>query len=379
MPHRSSGRNRKRALITGVTGQDGSYLAELLIAKGYSVYGLVRRASSFNTGRIDGIIEKYAPERFTWRRGDMTDEASLTKALLEIRPDEIYDLAAQSHVKVSFEIPVYTADVDALGTFRLLEAVRSSGLNSRIYHASSSEMFGSSPAPQAENTVFKPRSPYAISKLAAHQICGNYREAYGMWISSGIMFNHESPRRGETFVTRKITRAVSRIALGAKRNFSLGNLESKRDWGFAPEYVELMWRVLQLDHPDDFVISTGEAHTVREFVEKAFEEIGVELEWNGRGLEERGSIKRINRSDFLRTMRVGKRDVVVTVAQENFRATDVVDLLGDSSKARRVLGWNPKVRFRDLVKIMMRSDLQNTRLLLDGTRHHNEEWREFIV
>ena len=366
----------KTALITGATGQDGSYLTEFLIGKGYKVWGLVRRSSSFNTGRIDHVIEMNSPSRFDWRRADLTDEASLTRTLLEIEPDEIYNLGAQSHVKISFEIPVYTFDVDALGVLRLLEAVRSAGLTSKIYQAGSSEMFGSSPPPQSESSLFQPRSAYAIAKTAAHYVCTNYREAYGMWISNGILFNHESPRRGEIFVTRKISRAVARVFHGLQSGIVLGNLDAKRDWGYAPEYVEMMWKMLQTRRPDDFVVATGEAHSVQDFVEEAFKMMGVSLKWDGKGLEKKAIVESI--SSRGRGTKITKGDVVVKVSPDNLRPTDTDFLLGDSSKAKSALGWSPKVKFKDLVGIMVNADIRNVSMLLEGTRKHNEEWRDHL-
>lgn len=367
----------KTALITGVTGQDGSYLAESLIKKGYKVWGIVRRSSSFNTGRINQIIESLSPDPFDWRRADLTDESSLTKVLMEVEPDEIYNLGAQSHVKVSFEVPVYSFDVDALGTLRLLEAVKSSSLNCRIYQAGSSEMFGSAPPPQNEESPFKPRSAYAIAKTAAHHACVTYRDAYGMWISNGILFNHESPRRGETFVTRKISRAVARIFYGVQSQVLLGNLDSKRDWGYAPEYVEIMWAMLQQRKPDDYVIATGEAHSVQEFVEEAFAKIGVILKWSGNGIGRKALVESFEDGRGPR-MKIKKNDVVLSVSPDYLRPNEVDFLQGDSARARKKLGWNPKVKFKDLVRIMVDADIRNAGLLLDGTRKHNEEWREHL-
>ncbi len=355
----------KKALITGITGQDGSYLVEFLLNKDYSVFGTVRRSSSFNTGRIDHLIENYPPDRFEFFRGDITDINSLIGILKQVEPDEIYNLAAQTHVKVSFDIPVYTFDTLAPGTLKLLEAVRCLGLKCRIYQAGSSEMFGSSPPPQNENTPFCPRSPYAIGKVAAHYFCANYREAYNMWIANGILFNHESPRRGETFVTRKVTRAVARIKLGIEDKLYLGNLEAKRDWGYAPDFVEAMWLILQQDEPGDFVIATGESHSVRELVEEAFQSAGFSLIWEGKGLEEKGTDAKTGR-------------VLVEVHPKYFRPTDVEFLLGDATKARETLGWEPGVRFRELVTIMVNADTERERMLLEGTRAFNEVWRTHI-
>ena len=321
----------KRALITGVTGQDGSYLAELLLDKGYEVYGIVRRSSSFNTGRIDAIYQDpHARDyRFKLIYGDLNDASSLNKILRTVRPDEIYNLGAQSHVRVSFDIPEYTAEVDALGTVRLLEAIRESGLAPRFYQASSSELFGSSPPPQSERTPFHPRSPYAVAKLYAYWITVNYREAYGMFACNGILFNHESPRRNETFVTRKITRAAARIKLGLQDRLFLGNLDARRDWGFAGDYVEAMWRMLQVDQADDFVIATGETHTVRELLDVAFGRLG--LDWQR----------------------------YVEIDPRYFRPAEVDDLCGDMSKARRLLGWEPRVRFHELVTRMVDADFED--------------------
>ncbi|MDG6951803.1 MAG: GDP-mannose 4,6-dehydratase [Nitrososphaerota archaeon] len=365
------------ALITGVTGQDGSYLAEFLLSKGYRVWGLQRRSSSFNTARIDGLIADPKAKFDMWR-ADLTDQSSLIQILHETKPDEIYNLGAQTHVKVSFEIPTYTFDTDATGTLRLLEAVRALGLGSKIYQASSSEMFGSSPPPQNESTPFSPRSPYAVAKVAAYHLCVNYRDAYGIWIANGILFNHESPRRGETFVTRKISRAVARIALGVQRYVVLGNIDAKRDWGYAPEYVQVMWRMLQRKDPDDYVVATGEAHTVREFAERAFGEVGIALKWEGDGHETKGIVESTSGSEFNGHMKVGRGDRVIVTSKEYFRPTEADYLMGDSSKARAKLGWRPKVGFDELVKLMVRADVRGTFLLLEGTRKHKEEWREFL-
>jgi GDPmannose 4,6-dehydratase len=329
------------ALITGITGQDGSYLTELLLEKGYRVFGLLRRASTFNTGRIDHIIQNVDSQRFDLVRGDLTDASSLGRLLRIIRPNEIYHLGAQSHVMVSFEIPEYTVDTAALGTMRLLESVREVGIAPRIYNASSSEMFGSTPPPQTEYSPMSPRSPYAAAKLCAFQLCRVYREAYGMWIANGILFNHESPRRGETFVTRKISRAVARIKLGIQENLSLGNLDSRRDWGYAPEYVDAMWRMLRLEEPDDFVVATGESHTVREFVEEAFRHVGLEY-----------------------------KEYVITDPRF-LRPLEVDDLRGDPSKAAALLNWRPRTTFRKLVHNMVDADVQRERILLEGTARHN--------
>jgi GDPmannose 4,6-dehydratase len=317
----------KSALITGITGQDGSYLAELLLAKGYEVHGIVRRVSSFNTDRIDNIYDPADPgRRVNLHYGDLTDSVALVNLIREIRPDEVYNLGAQSHVRVSFDIPEYTGDTTGLGTVRLLEAIRASIVTTRFYQASSSEMFGAAPPPQSEATPFHPRSPYACAKVFAFHTTVNYREAYGLFAANGIAMNHESPRRGENFVTRKITRAVARIEAGLQDSLQLGNLDARRDWGYAPEYVEAMWMMLQHSEPDDFLIATGESHSVRDLCEKAFAHAG--LDWE----------KYVRHDERLE------------------RPSEVDDLRGDASKAKRVLGWEPKVRFAELVEIMVDAD-----------------------
>ena len=341
---------RKTALITGVTGQDGAYLAELLLDKGYLVHGIKRRSSSFNTERVDHLYRDphLGEARFRLHFGDMTDATNLIRLLQETQPDEIYNLAAQSHVAVSFETPEYTANSDALGTLRLLEAIRilDLGGQARFYQASTSELYGNAPElPQSETTPFAPRSPYAAAKLYAYWITVNYREAYGFHASNGILFNHESPIRGETFVTRKITRAVAAISLGMQETLYLGNLDAKRDWGHARDYVEGMWRILQQDEPDDYVLATGENHSVREFVELAFAQIGRKLEWRGAGVEEVG--RDSESGDFL-----------VKVDPRYFRPTEVDSLLGDARKAREVLDWRHRTSFAKLVKDMVDRDLQ---------------------
>jgi GDPmannose 4,6-dehydratase len=330
--------NMKKALITGITGQDGSYLAELLLEKGYEVHGLKRRASSLNTDRVDHLyVDPHsAGARMFLHYADLTDGSSLGNLIHDIRPDEIYNLGAQSHVMVSFEVPEYTAESVAIGTLRLLEAIRRAGLSCRFYQASSSEMFGSTPPPQSENTAFHPRSPYACAKLFGHNITVNYRESYGLHASCGILFNHESPRRGETFVTRKITRAVARIKLGLENKLYLGNLDARRDWGYAPDYVRAMWLMLQQDQPDDCVIGTGEAHSVRDFAELAF--AAADLDWRQ----------------------------YVEVDPRYFRPAEVDYLLADASKARRVLGWEPSVSFENLVRIMVESDRAELERKLKG-------------
>jgi GDPmannose 4,6-dehydratase len=328
----------KKALIIGITGQDGSYLAELLLARGYEVHGLKRRSSSFNTGRVDHLYADLHEDqsRLLLHFGDLADPGSLSPLMYDIRPDEIYNLGAQSHVKVSFEIPGYTADVVAVGTLRILEAIHRTSLNCRFYQASSSEMFGSTPAPQSEKTVFHPRSPYGCAKVFGHNITVNYRESYGMHASCGILFNHESPRRGETFVTRKITRAVARIKAGLQDKLYLGNLDALRDWGYAPDYVRAMWLMLQQEQPGDYVIGTGEMHTVREFCELAFDAAG--MDW----------------SKF------------VDVDQRYFRPAEVDVLLADPSLAREVLGWEPSVTFAQLVRIMVAADLADVNRQMSG-------------
>jgi GDPmannose 4,6-dehydratase len=327
-----------KALITGCTGQDGSYLTEFLLDKGYEVHGLKRRASSFNSDRLDHIYQDFheAGARFFLHYADLTDGSSLATLLYELRPDEIYNLGAQSHVKVSFEIPEFTADVVACGTLRLLEAMRRTDVKCRFYQASSSEMFGSAPPPQSETTAFHPRSPYACSKIFAHNITVNYRESYGLYASSGILFNHESPRRGETFVTRKISRAVGHIKHGLQQKLYLGNLDARRDWGYARDYVRAMWLMLQQNTPDDFVVGTGEAHTVREFVEKAFAYAG--LDWRQH----------------------------VEVDSRYLRPAEVDYLCADPTKARKVLGWEPTVTFEELVRIMVDADMKGVAARLHG-------------
>jgi GDPmannose 4,6-dehydratase len=343
-------KNGKRALVTGITGQDGSYLAELLLGKGYEVWGTVRRSSSFNTGRIDHLYQDPHEQDLRLRLvyADLNDASSLNRLLKTVQPHEIYNLGAQSHVKVSFDVPEYTAEVTGLGTVRLLEAMRELGIQARFYQASSSELFGRTlQSPQNESTPFYPRSPYAASKAYAFHITRNYREAYGFFAVNGILFNHESPRRGETFVTRKITRAVGRIVAGDQERLYLGNLDARRDWGFAGDYVDAMWRMLQAETPEDFVVSTGESHTVREFCERAFARAGISLSWQGKEASEKGLGPD------------GK--VMVEVDPHYFRPTEVDALLGDASKARRVLGWRPVASFEELVAMMVDSDLELAR------------------
>ena len=344
----------KKALITGVTGQDGSYLAEFLLEKGYEVHGIIRRSSSYNLDRIESLVNEEIEglnnqENFHLHYGDITDTSNVIRLISEIRPDEIYNLGAQSHVKVSFDVPEYTADVDGVGTLRILEAVRILGLTetTRIYQASTSELYGKvQEVPQKETTPFYPRSPYGVAKIYGFWITKNYRESYNMFAVNGILFNHESERRGETFVTRKITLAAARIAQEKQETLYLGNLDSLRDWGYAKDYVECMWLILQHDKPEDFVIATGEMHTVREFTTLAFKHVGIELEWVGEGIEEKGIDKA-----------TGK--VLVAVDPKFFRPADVEQLLGDPTKAKTLLGWNPtKTSFEELVRIMVEEDMK---------------------
>lgn len=359
---------QKVALITGITGQDGSFLAEFLLDKGYDVHGIIRRSSSFNTGRIEHLYFNEWVRDMKRRRlinlhyGDMTDSSSLIRIIQELQPDEIYNLAAQSHVKVSFEVPEYTADTDAIGTLRLLEAVRMLGLDkkTRIYQASTSELFGQvQEVPQRETTPFYPRSPYGCAKLYGYWITKNYRESYGMYAVNGILFNHESERRGETFVTRKITLAVARISAGLQDKLYLGNLNARRDWGYARDYVECMWLILQQDEPDDFVIATGEFHSVREFTEHAFARAGITLRWEGEGVDEKG-------------IDIATGRVLVEVDPKYFRPCEVEQLLGDPTKARTKLGWNPrKTSFEQLVHIMVDHDM-------DMIRKHGSESERMI-
>ena len=344
----------KKALISGVTGQDGSYLAEFLLNKGYEVHGIKRRASSFNTERIDHIYQDphVKERRFFLYYGDMTDATNLIRLVQKIQPDEIYNLAAMSHVQVSFEMPEYTANTDGLGALRLLEAIRILGLEkkTKFYQASTSELFSGKPgeAPQNERTPFYPRSPYGVAKLYAYWITVNYREAYNIFACNGILMNHESPRRGETFVTRKITMAATRISLGLQDKLYLGNLNAKRDWGHSKDSVEAMWLMLQQPEPDDYVIATGKQHSVREFCQLAFKELGIDLEWQGEGLQEKGIDKK-----------TGK--VIVEIDPRYFRPTEVESLLGDSTKAREKLGWRPKTSFQELIKEMVQSDLEEAK------------------
>lgn len=356
----------KKALITGVTGQDGSYLAEFLLAKGYQVHGIIRRASSFNTHRIDHIYVDPHEDKtnFFLHYGDLTDPGVLSEIIWKVQPDEIYNLGAQSHVKVSFDMPEFTANVTGLGAIRLLDAIRRSGIKTKFYQASSSEMFGASPPPQNEKTPFYPRSPYAAAKLYAYWMTVNYREAYGIFACNGILFNHESPRRGETFVTKKITKALVNILLGRQKRLYLGNLDSKRDWGFAPEYVEMMWLMLQQDAPDDYVVGTGTCYSVRDFVEKSFEYVGIEIEWQGEGLKELGIVRSIKNSsnNFVKT-----GDVLIKIDPEYFRPTEVVSLMADITKAKKQLNWEPRITFDELVKIIVDYDMKYAGLTPIGT------------
>jgi GDPmannose 4,6-dehydratase len=353
----------KKALITGVTGQDGSYLAELLLAKNYEVHGIKRRASLFNTARIDHIYEDphVAENNFFLHYGDLSDTSNLNRILCEVRPDEVYNLGAMSHVAVSFESPEYTADVDGLGTLRLLEAIRFFGLeeHTRFYQASTSELYGLvQETPQRETTPFYPRSPYAVAKLYAYWITVNYREAYGMYACNGILFNHESPRRGETFVTRKITRGLSNIAQGLEQQLFLGNIDALRDWGHARDYVEMQWLMLQQDKPEDFVIATGRQHSVRQFVQQAARELGITIAWQGEGVHERGIVAAIH-GDKAPGVVVGQP--IVAVDPQYFRPTEVDTLLGDPGKARDRLGWEPRTSFDAMVQEMVAHDLDSAR------------------
>jgi len=338
----------KKALITGITGQDGSYLAEFLLEKGYEVHGIIRRSSTFNTWRINHLYHDiHEKSKLRLHYGDLTDATNLIRLIKQIQPDEIYNLAAQSHVQVSFEKPEYTANGDGLGILRILEAVRLLDLTDRtkIYQASTSELFGkAAETPQKETTPFYPRSPYAAAKLYAYWIIKNYREAYNIFACNGILFNHESPRRGQTFVTRKITMGLSKIKFGMQDKLFLGNLDSRRDWGYAPEYIESMWLMLQQDKPDDYIVATGESHSVREFIEEACRILGIDIEWQGEGINEKGIDKKTGQT-------------IIEIDPKYFRPTEVDLLLGDASKAERILGWKAKTTFKELVKIMIESDM----------------------
>lgn len=339
----------KKAFITGITGQDGSYLTEFLLEKGYEVHGMIRRSSSFNTKRIDHLFEnkEIGNKTLFLHHGDLTDSSNLNRLIEKIKPDEIYNLGAQSHVQVSFEVPEYTAETDGIGTLRILDAIRETGVKCRFYQASTSELFGGMPgtAPQSEKTPFYPRSPYSAAKLYAYWITVNYREGYDLYACNGILFNHESPRRGETFVTRKITRAVASIVAGKQEKLSLGNLDSKRDWGFAGDYVEAMWLMLQQDKPQDYVIATGKTYTVKEFVERSFKEVGIDLQWKGQGVEEVGFDAKSG-------------NILVDINPRYFRPTEVDLLWGDPTKAETELGWKRKVDLQSLIHMMVESDLK---------------------
>lgn len=368
--------SKKKALITGITGQDGSYLTEILLEKGYEVHGIIRRSSSFNTQRIDHLFRNpdIQGKSLFLHHGDVVDTSNLNRLLEKIEPDEIYNLAAQSHVKVSFEVPDYTAQVDALGTLRFLDAIRETGLGkqTKFYQASTSELYGKvQEVPQTETTPFYPRSPYGVAKLYAYWIIVNYREAYNIFACNGILFNHESPRRGETFVTRKITRAATRIVLGMQDKLTLGNLNAKRDWGYAPEYCEGMWRILQHDTPEDFVLATGKTNTVRDFVAESFMNLGVNIEWHGEEENEKGIIKSVDIEKFdsllkssnyannfsSKNINLKEGDVIVEVSPGYYRPTEVELLIGDPKKAKEKLGWEPKTELNQLIEIMIKSDL----------------------
>ena len=339
----------KKALITGITGQDGSYLAELLLGKGYEVHGIIRRASTFNTSRIDHLYTDphINGVKLFLHYGDLSDGSNINRILEKVRPDEIYHLGAQSHVRVSFDIPEYTGDVSGLGTLRILDAIRETGIKTKFYQASSSEMFGKAlEIPLKETTPFYPRSPYGVAKVYAYWITKNYREAYNLFACNGILFNHESPRRGETFVTRKITRGLARIKLGKEKRLYLGNLDAKRDWGYAKDFVEGMWLILQQDKPDDYLLATNETHTVREFAEETAKHFGFDLVWKGKGVKEKGVDKKTG-------------ETIIEIDPKYFRPAEVDILLGDYSKAKKQLGWEPKVRFNELVKIMAKADYEN--------------------
>ncbi|MDO8527280.1 MAG: GDP-mannose 4,6-dehydratase [Deltaproteobacteria bacterium] len=337
----------KKALITGITGQDGSYLTELLLEKGYEVHGIIRRSSSFNTKRIDHLDWQQPSSRLKLHYGDLSDSSNLNQILKTVAPDEIYNLGAQSHVHISFQVPENTAQTNAIGTLRLLDAIREEGLKTKMYQASSSELFGKvAESPQTEKTPFRPRSPYACAKLFAYWTTINYREAYNLFACNGILFNHESPRRGETFVTKKVTRAAARIRKEKQDKLYIGNLSAKRDWGYAKEYVEAMWRILQQKEPDDFVIATGETHTIRELCEVAFGFVGIELEWQGEGIHEKGVDRKTGKT-------------LIEVDPKYFRPTEVDLLMGDISKAREKLGWEPKIRFKELIRLMVDYDMEH--------------------
>lgn len=359
----------KKALITGITGQDGSYLAEFLLSKGYHVHGIIRRSSSFNTQRIDGIyVDPHETDaRLFLHYGDLSDPGILSEVIWKIKPDEIYNLAAQSHVKVSFDMPEYTGNITGLGTTRLLEAIRRSEIKTKFYQASSSEMFGSYPAPQNEQTPFYPRSPYAAAKLYAYWMTVNYREAYGLFACNGILFNHESPRRGETFITRKITRAVAQMLLGKQKTIYVGNLDAYRDWGFAPEYVEMMWLMLQQDKADDYVVGTGQSHSVRSFIEQAFTYAGIKLTWFGTGIAEKGIVVSCH-PRWENSIKTG--DCIIEIDPRYFRPTEVEHLQADTTKIQTKIGWSPRITIDELIAIMVDYDLlfANIKPIGDGMR-----------
>jgi len=349
--------HKRIALITGITGQDGSYLAEFLLSKGYEVHGLIRRASTFNTGRIDHIYtDPHVPgTRLFLHYGDLADSGQLMNIVYNIRPDEIFHLGAQSHVRVSFDIPEYTGEIAGMGTVRILEAIRRSGIKAKFYQASSSELFGATPPPQNEKSPFYPRSPYAAAKLYAYWMTVNYREGYNMFACNGILFNHESPRRGETFVTRKVTRAIANILTGKQRKLYLGNLNAKRDWGFAPEYVEMMWLMLQQDKPEDYVVGTGESYTIRYLVKKAFEYVGIEIEWSGDGEDAKGKVRSLDKK-WDSVLKTG--ETLIEIDPRYFRPTEVEHLQADITKAKKILNWEPRTTFNELIKIMVDYDMK---------------------
>jgi GDPmannose 4,6-dehydratase len=355
--------NRKKALITGITGQDGSYLAEFLLEKGYEVHGIIRRSSSFNTGRIDHLyIDPHINNvRMFLHYGDLSDASNISRLLNKIKPDEIYNLGAQSHVKVSFEMPEYTADISGIGTLRLLDAIRDSEIKTKFYQASSSEMFGKvSETPQTENTPFYPRSPYGCAKVFAYWITKNYRESYNLFACNGILFNHESPRRGETFVTKKVIKALTKIKLGLQEKLYLGNLDAKRDWGYAKDYIEGMWLMLQQSEPDDYLLATNETHTVREFVKETARNLGINLVWQGQGLEEKGID-----ADTSKT--------IIEIDPHYFRPAEVDILIGDYTKAKEKLGWVPKVKFKELVELMVNAELASLNYKVIRIKQNNKE------
>ena len=375
----------KKSLITGITGQDGSYLTEFLLYKGYEVHGIIRRASTFNTGRINHIyIDPHNPKaKLFLHFGDLSDAEQINNLIYNIKPDEIYHLGAQSHVRVSFDIPEYTGNVTALGTVRLLEAIRRSGHKIKFYQASSSEIFGSAKPPQSETTPFAPQSPYACAKAYAYWMAKNYREGYQMFVSNGILFNHESPRRGETFVTRKITRALGSILAGQQEKLYLGNLDAKRDWGFAPEYVEVMWLILQKEKADDYVAGTGEAHSVREFIEKAFSYAGINISWRGKGAKTKGIIDSLS-PEVKRITSLKEGVSLIEVDRRYFRPNEVDCLCADITKAKKQLKWQPQVKFESLVKIMVDYDLKNSGIIPPGEgikifqgKRFAYTWRDF--